>query len=254
MRTTSFAFASISSLLVACGGGGSDPCATSVCGAQSRTTVKWMFNHLPERKFNMDSCTDLGVAKVAVDVVDSAGGVQSLTSDCGNGQIAFFGLAEGSYTVYVTPLDASGNGLVTAPAEGTVVAGPIGDNRETTVNVPPPSWIGPYDGSFLFRISWGGMSCETTDIKSQVLLLSVNGVVQNVTTDDGQMLNGADKKPCKNLTDEFPQTAKNAAFGMATLLIEGYDNVDNKRFSHTFETFVGAGISNPTLTFDVPLQ
>jgi hypothetical protein len=254
MRTINFAFVSLSSLLVACGGGGSDPCATSVCGAQSRTTVKWMFNHLPERGFNMDSCTDLEIAKVAVDVVDSAGGVQSLTTECGNGQIAFFGLAEGDYKVYVTPLDANGAGMVTAPAEGMVTAGPIGDNRETTVNVSPQSWAGLYEGSFLFRISWGGMSCETTDIKQQVITLSVNGVVQNITTDDGQALNGSDKKPCKYLTDEFPQTAKKAQFGMATFKVEGYDNLDNMKFSHTFDTFVGAGISNPTLTFDVPLM
>ncbi|HUS33428.1 MAG TPA: hypothetical protein VMZ53_33230 [Kofleriaceae bacterium] len=223
-----------------------------MCGEQSRTTIKWVFNRYPERGFQMDSCTDLGVSKVGVDVVDSAGNVQSLQTDCGNGQLAFFGLAEGDYTVYVAPLDAGGNGLVTAPAQGTVTAGPVGDNREVTVNVPVEAWIGPYDGSFLFRISWGGMSCETTDIKDQVVTLKVNGVVQSVLTDDGQMLNGADKKPCKRLTDEFPQTAKHAAFGMATLLIEGYDATDNMRFSHQFDTFVGAGISNPTLTFDVP--
>lgn len=247
----SISFALIS-VLAACGGGGSDPCATSVCGQQTRTTVKWMFDHYPERGFVMDSCTDLGVSKVAVDMVDSAGSVTSLQADCGNGQINFSGLAEGNYTVYVTPLDAAGNGLVTTPAPGMVTTGPVGDNHETTVNVPVESWIGPYDGSFLFRISWGGMSCETTDIKQQVVTLTVNGVVQNVMTDDGEMLNGADKKPCKKLTDEFPQTAKNAAFGMATLEIKGYDATDNMKYSHSFDTFVGAGISNPTLTFDVP--
>jgi hypothetical protein len=226
-----------------------------VCGEQSRTTIKWTFNRYPERGFQMDSCTDMQVNKVAVDVVDAGGNVvQSLQSDCGNGQLAFFGLAEGDYTAYLMPLDAGGNGLLTAPTQGPFTAGPVGDNREATVNVPVEAWIGPYDGSFLFRISWGGMSCETTDIKNQVVTLTVNGVIQNITTDDGQMLNGADKKPCKRLTDEFPQTAKNAAFGMATLKIEGYDNVDSMRYSHQFDTFVGAGISNPTLTFDVPLQ
>ena len=100
MRTTSFVLVS---LLAACGGG-SDPCATSVCGEQSRTTIKWTFDRYPERGFQMDSCTDLGVSKVAVDMVDGAGGVQSLQTDCGNGQLAFFGFAEGDYTVYVTPL------------------------------------------------------------------------------------------------------------------------------------------------------
>src|ERR1041385_8231970 len=106
------------SLLAACGGSGPDPCANGACDPQTRTTVKWLFDHYPERGFLMDSCTDLGVGKVAVDMVDSAGGVQGLVGDCGNGQITFFGLPQGDYTAYVTPQDAAGNGLVTAPTAG----------------------------------------------------------------------------------------------------------------------------------------
>jgi hypothetical protein len=239
---------------VGCGGEGVDPCANDACVPQGRTVVKWTFNAYPDRGFAMDSCVDFGVHKVAVDLVDIDGFATSGIDDCGAAQATFSGLAPGEYDVYVMPLDAGGNGLIAAPITGKVTAGAVGAPTDLTVNVPWDSWLGTFTGTFLFRIAWGGLSCEATTpaIKDQKLTLTVNGVVQEIATDDGQMLNGADKKPCKKLTDEFPQSALKVPFGPATLLVEGYDDADNMPFSKQFDTFIGAGITNPTLTFDVP--
>jgi hypothetical protein len=237
-------------------GGVDDPCAAGACTLEGRTTVKWTFNAYPERGFAMDSCVDFGVHKVMVDLQDADGVVTSTQDDCGVAQAVVSGLAPGDYTVFVMPVDVAGNPLLTGPITSTVTAGSLGDNREVTVNVPWDAWIGTFSGTFLFRISWGGLSCEaaTPEIKSQVLTLTAGGVVQTITTDDGQMLNGADKKPCKKLSDNFPQSALGVPFGPATMLVEGYDAGDNMKFSKQFDTFVGAGITNPTLTFDVPMQ
>ena len=43
-------------------------------------------------------------------------------------------------------------------------------------------------------------------------------------------------------------------FGPATFLVQGFDTTGTNSFRTSFETFVGAGINNPTLTFDVPLM
>lgn len=235
--------------------GDDDPCPTGDCTLAGRTTVKWAFNAYPERGFMMDSCVDFKVGSVAVDVVDVNGFATSTQEQCGNAQAVFSGLEPGDYTVYLMPLDFDGNPLLAAPATSTVTAGVTGDNREVTVNVAYDQWLGgPYTGTFLFRISWGGLSCEaaTPVVMQQKLTLTAGGVVQNIMTDDGQLLNGSDKKPCKRLTDNFPQSALNVPFGPATLLIEGYDVNDQMMFTKQFDTFVGAGITNPTLTFDVP--
>lgn len=239
-------------VLAACGTDAPPDQCHGDCTVAARTVVKWTFNAYPERGFPMDSCLDFGVTRVAVDMVDADGFATSGQDMCGNGQSTFQDLVPGDYTVYMMPLDSAGNTLLGAPVVSHVTAGV--ENHEVTVNVPWDAWLGAADatGTFLFRISWGGMSCETTAVKSQVLKLTVNGVVQAVTTDDGQVLNGADKKPCKKLTDNFPQSALGAEFGLAQLLIEGYDVTDTMMYSKTFETFVGAGITNPTLTFDVP--
>jgi hypothetical protein len=247
----------LSVLLLAACGGVDDPCPTGNCTLQGRTTVKWTFNAYPDLGFPMDSCVDFKVRRVAVDVVDADGFVTSGVEGCGDAQVVFSGLPAGDYTVYVMPLDSDDQPLLDAPAMGTVSAGTLGDNREVTVNVAWHQWLGgPYTGTFLFRVSWGGLSCEALnpEVKSQKVTLTVNGAVQDIMTDDGQMLNGSDTKPCKRLTDNFPQSALGVAFGPATFLIEGYDATDNVRFTKEFETFVGAGITNPTLTFDVPTE
>jgi hypothetical protein len=241
----------------ACGTDDSNnPCPSGDCTLAPRTTVKWTLNAMPERGFPMDSCTDFGVARISVDLVDSAGVVTNATDNCGNGQVVFSDLVPGDYAVVMTPYDSAGNPLIANPVTSMVTAGDVGENHEITVNVPWDAWLGAADatGTFLFRISWSGMSCESTLVKNQTVKLTVGGVVQTITTDDGQMLNGSDKKPCKRLTDNFPQSALGAEFGPAQLEIKGFDATDNMMYMKTFETFVGAGITNPTLTFDVPLQ
>jgi hypothetical protein len=241
-------------LIAACGT--DDPCDEIDCELKGRTVIKWTFNAYPERGFPMDSCVDFGVNKVEVNVVDSTGFATTLREDCGVAQATFSGLAFGDYDVYLNPLDAAGAPILAAPIAGRVTAGTVQQPTDVTVNVPWDAWPGAHTGTFLFRISWGGLSCESVipEIKNQVLTLTVNGVVQDVVTDDGQMLNGADKKPCKMLSANFPQSALGVPFGPATLLIEGYDATDMMKFSKQFDTFVGAGITNPTLTFDVPLM
>ncbi len=244
-----------SGLLAGCAGDDGDACPTDDCTLPGHTLVKWTFNAYPDRGFPMDSCVDFGVAKVRVDVVDVNNVVTTLQEDCGAAQVTFTGLAPGDYHVYVMPLDAGGAPIITWPVEGTVTAGTREVPQEVTVNVPWESWPGTHTGTFLFRISWGGLSCDEVTpaaVMDQTLTLIVNGVVQDIATDDGQMLNGMDKKPCKKLSDNFPQSALNVPFGPATLLVEGWDATEQMMFSKQFDTFVGAGITNPTLMFDVP--
>jgi hypothetical protein len=237
--------------LMACG---SDDCPTDDCELKGRTVVKWTFNAYPERGFPMDSCVDFGVSKVQVDVVDSTGFATTVRDDCGTAQATFSGLAPGEYKVYVNPLDAAGNPVIAFPVQGTVTAGTLDLPTEVTVNVGWDYWVGTFTGTFLFRVSWGGISCEMTspEVKRTTLKLTVNGVVQTGQTDDGQKLDGTDMQPCKKLSENFPQSALDVAYGPATLLVEGYDEMNMMRFSKEFDTFVGAGITNPTLTFNVP--
>jgi hypothetical protein len=48
------------------------------------------------------------------------------------------------------------------------------------------------------------------------------------------------------------EAAKMVPFGRAELQVSGRDTGGTEWFRGTFSTFVGAGVSNPILTFDVP--
>lgn len=247
-------------LLAACGGGNDKPvdaliCEATNCGLQGHTVVKWTFDAYPEWQFPMDSCVDFNAFKVKVDAVAADSTVVSQTEDCGAAQSTFDGLAEGQpYTINVTPLDFDGNPVVSTAATGTVMGGAFQAGTSVTINVPYTSWIGSFTGTYLFRLSWAGQGCAAAGVMKQKLTLTVNGTVVNAITDNGQKLDGSEAKECYDLAQQFPQSATMVPFGPATLKVEGYSDAGatTLTFTKTIDTFVGAGITNPTITYDIP--
>jgi len=246
--------------LAACGGGNNTPvdalvCEATNCGLQGHTVVKWTFDAYPEWQFPMDSCVDFNAFKVKVDAVAADSTVITQIEDCGAAQSTFDGLAEGApYTMNVTPLDFDGNPVVTAATSGTVNGGAFGAGTSVMVNVPWTAWVGAYTGTYLFRVSWAGQGCGAAGVVTQNLTLKVNGVVVTAVADNGQKLDGTDPENCYDLTQQFPQSATMVPFGPATFQVDGYGTASTTTpiYTKTIDTFVGAGITNPTITYDVP--
>lgn len=249
------------SAMLGCGDDGGPVCPTGDCTLPGSTIVKWKFNHFPALGFDSDACSELSVVTVRVEVSLADGTpVDMMEKTCGEGQLTFLGLADGAYKFVVTPLDIDGNSLVTAPVTVMANAAGPGASADVTADVNYPAWSRTYTGQFLFRLKWAGMSCAMvtpTPVATQTLTLTAGGAVRTETTSIDnvvfQKLDGTDPKPCRAFTDPFPQNVMGIPFGPATLLVVGKDAADNVLFSHTFDTFIGAGVFNPTLTFDAPL-
>ena len=236
-------------------GCGSTPiCPNGNCSVPGVTVATYRFDHYPEWGFDSDTCMDLAIAKVHVDATDATGKVTSQDVPCDYGQASFTGLAPGPYTIAITPIDAHGNSAVTAPIAATVTAAGSNKTVMTEIDVPYTAWTGSFTGTFLFWTSWGGQTCAsaTPPVVTQVLTLAVNGQVVGAATDSGQRLDGTDPKACRALTESYPQYAKGVPFGPAELTVAGKDENDKVVFQHVFDTFVGAGSNNPTLSFDLP--
>lgn len=246
-------------LVAACGGdgGGQQMCGADHCGLKGHTVVKWTFDAYPAKLFPGDSCVDFGINKVRVDALSDADGqVVSATDDCGAGQVTFDGLPDGTYTMFVDPQDSAGNTTVMAPASGPAAAGQYQADTTTTINVDYTSWLGgPYTGTFLWRFKWGGQSCAaaTAPVVTQVVTITSGGVTSTTTASpNNQKLDGTDPKPCFAYEESFPQSATGLPFGPAKLTVQGLNAASAVIYTTTFDTFIGAGITNPTITYDVP--
>jgi len=163
--------------------------------------------------------------------------------------VVFEDLPPGTYTARVEPLDGDGASLVTAPVEAEIVAGEA--DSETVVDVPFDAWVGPYTGTFYFRLHFGGVDCTPAAVATHRITMRVDGVLVTQMTEDGQMLDGTAPGPCVAAMGP-PQKALALPFGPATIEIEGIDGVGTATYVGSFDTFVGAGANNPPLDFDVP--
>ena len=233
----------------------SDTCTTS-CKANlpSQLRVKWIFNkgeakHCKDVVFDKDSCGDMGVFDVLVDLVGPVS--VSETESCGFNQVVFQDLPIGTYVAKVSPRDINGNLLVSAPIESTIV---VGAAEEWEVNVPSTAWTRSYTGTLFFRVKWAGADCSAADpaVGFQLLRMEQGGAPVAISTQMGDPLDGSAEAPCRPLTDEFSQSALDVPMGPATFTIVGRASAGGTdEFSETFETFVGAGIGNCELEFDV---
>lgn len=249
----------LATCVAACSDDAVDPCPTGSCTLPGNTVVKYKFNNYPAVGFDSDTCSELGVAKVQVELVgvDDPEEYDVLVVQCPEGQATFSGLPVQNYTVAVTALDANDVPLTKSalPGRGTIAAAGPGARVETTVNVQYESWANSYTGQFLYKLTWAGVTCNpaATDmtITQQTLTLTVNGTVVTQMNNRGDKLDGSTDYECWPSTMP-PQTVAMVPWGPATLKVVGKNDADTVLFDHTFDTFVGAGMFNPTLTFDSP--
>jgi hypothetical protein len=227
-------------LALSCGG---DP----VPQPSVRTTVKWVFDSYPNLGIpEGDNCTDLGIDTVQVDLVGPQ--TLSLADRCSVRQVVFMDLVPGTYTATLSPLDVDGNVLVKAPPALAVTA--TDQSSDVTVNVPWDNWTQAYKGAFYFRITWGGVDCAAAHppVVTQVVTLSQGGTATALKTDTGHKLDGSDPEPCRTTN----QYVAMLPFGPATISILGKDQGGVVQYKKQFETFAGAGPTNPTIVYDVP--
>lgn len=226
----------------------SEFCIDCVVNLPPRKTVKWRFNADAAEGFNQDGCNDTRTSRVQISL--SPGDI--VRDDmCSTFQLVFDDLEPGPYLATLIPLDSDGNSLITAPITQQITAEDV--DSEDTINVPPAAWIGPYTGTFFFKVRFGGVDCDDAapPVAQVVITLTVGGTVVTQLTTTGQVLDGSTFGPCIPASNPSPISALGVPFGAATILIRGNDSSGGLQFQKQFDTFVGAGPSNPTLEYDV---
>ena len=241
-----------------CDDGNSDE--TDVCLSSCRLrpvpqlTVKWEFNQDLTRGFQGDSCFDIDADEVNIRLV-GPGVDQTDDIGCSVRQIRYQDIPSGPYTATLTLRDRAGAILLTEPYSQDITFS-SGVNEEATLIVPPEQWVTAYVGSFFFRLQWGMLadSCEAAipPVVDNSLLLLIGGVPYAGVTDVGHPLDGSAFSPCRPLSESLAQASLSVPFGPAEFTVSGRDSLGTVTFEETFETFVGVGVNNPELRFNVP--
>lgn len=251
--------------LAACGGddGGMQMCGADHCGLKGHTVVKWTFDKYPEWQFTGDGCGDFQAGKVRVDMQSNTDPtlVTVQTEDCGAAQITFDGLTEtDTFTAFVDVQDFVGNSLLTGPVTTSpVMPGVYQADQTVTVNVPYTQWSGTYTGTFLFYLTFGGMPCSAatpTPVAYQtVQLLDMMGNPITATAmPNNEVLDGTTRVACfDKASQQFPMSVTNLPFGPVQIVVSGYADTSSPAiYSAAIPTFIGAGITNDTITYDIP--
>lgn len=236
-----------------------DECRACMAFIPPRNNVKWEFNGQVAPGFTNDGCLDVGATNVRIELAGPLPSTQQVS--CAMRQVSYDELPAGSYTASITPLDSAGASLVTAPVTATFEANVTYNTTvEVTVIVMPEAWARPMTGTFFFLLRWMGMDCATAApaVATQRVTLRVNGTAVTQQANVGSAvypvytLDGSAQVTCVMATTAQAEAARMVPFGRAQLTVSGRDMGGTEWFRGTFETFVGAGVSNPILTFDVP--
>jgi hypothetical protein len=198
-----------------------------------------------------ESCT--GVAADRVKLVITGPTPLTLDRDCNEGQFIQTVLEAGHYSVVGTLFDSSGAALTRgmAKAEFDMPASPSGTPVQVNIDFPFADFIRTdYTGSWIYRFAWdGATTCASAlpPVVKRTVRLERGGVPLAGT--DGVSLDGMVAGDCTD-PSSAPQVL-GVPWGPADLTIVGLDAASMPQFRETFHTFVGAGIFNPILTYDV---
>lgn len=175
--------------------------------------------------------------------------------DCSAGRTPVRGLPPGDYTIGATLLrpdeDAMGLVPVTRRVETSVS---MSSSTEVRIDFTLADFLESYKGAFFFRIRYAGMdTCAAAEVAEQKLRLERNGEPLEGTDRDGNpvVMDGMVPVPCKDFGAPTADFVKEITWGPATFTIIGLNDKGKTIYEGTFDTFVGAGINNPEMHFDV---
>jgi cysteine-rich repeat protein len=230
-----------------------DDACSSVCRAQATIDTAIKFVPLIATQFPgfFESCNGLEIDMVEVALV----GPRPMTErvSCSFGQLLVRSLPPGSYTVTLRAFDRQGAALSRGLATKQFTV--AGASQEVQVDWPYEDFVRSYTGTYYFRVFWADAdTCAgaVPPVTRQKVRLERGGVAVPGMTAAGLPLDGDTAGACHDASELLTQSANGLPWGPAKLIVTGEDASGTARFRGSFDTFVGAAVSNPPLDFHVP--
>lgn len=210
--------------------------------------VKWTLLGQEAPGFS-ETCGGVGASKIHLVIAGPMPFDQ--TVDCSSSQYIFKALTPGDYTVTGTLLDIMD--MPVTKGMSTTGFTISGADVNVTLNFGFDDFVSSYFGNYFYRIKWGGAVTCADGVPPVVMTkfrLERGG--QPIKNMDGTItVDGVTPTPCHDFTEQFAESVNTLPWGPATAIITGLDGNGVPQFKGTFPTFVGAGVSNPIIEFDV---
>lgn len=211
-------------------------------------TIQWAFNKEAGALFTTDGCIDMGARMVRVELIGPT--TTELVEQCSFRQVVFLDVEPGTYTARLHVTDNMETLLTTGPIEDAFQVGATDVTREVVIGWG--DWVNDYTGTFYFRLQWGGLDCSEAGVAEHLLVLEQDGApLTGFTTDDGDRVDGTQVGACRTIAEEFPQSVAMAPWGPTKFTVIGRDSDGMEQYREVYDTFIGAGASNPEMVFDV---
>jgi cysteine-rich repeat protein len=197
-----------------------------------------------------------GVAASTVHLVVEGPLPSTRDIECNYSQYMVNALAPGEYTVTGTLLDGAGNPITNGQTRTTfsIAGAPTGTPVQVRLDFPFADFTRTdYTGDWFYTVTWGGVankcSAATPPVVKTRVRLERDGQV--IKSKEGTPVDGSTPVACYEGDAAHAPAINHLPWGPADVVITGLDATDTPQFEASFETFVGAGISNPTMIFDV---
>lgn len=223
-------------------------------------TVRWSLVAKEHPGFN-ETCGGVGAKEIDLVFTGGPDGVRTMTFDCSYGSTVLRGFKPGDYQVtgilYAREESDAGPSR-TALTKGLATAAFTVSEGDQTVDIDfgfADFVRTDYVGTYYFRTKFGGAAtCQAASppVVWHVLRLERDGAPLPGVTDRGDPIDGSQKGDCRDTTELGAQSIENLPWGRARMTIEGIDQGNNVAFRGTWDTFIGAGKSNPEFVFEVP--
>jgi len=198
-----------------------------------------------------ETCGGLHIDDVEVVVTGPTSNTQRI--DCALGQVVVPRLPPGQYTATARAFDSGGAAISLGMASTSFTVGttfPL----QVQIDWPYEDFTRDYTGTYYFQILWAGSgTCAGANppVVRQRVRLEREGRLLVGMTDTGDPINGA-PGTCRDGNAARSQAVVALPWGPAQITLTGEDAAGDAVFRDTFDTFVGADLSNPVMRFDVP--
>ncbi len=227
-----------------------DDACTRACRAQQTldAQVIWKLASQELPGFE-ENCTGVKASKIELVIVGPMNITETI--DCSFSQYPFTALTPGSYTVTGRLFDSADQLLTKGQAQAGFEI--TNADVQVTLNFPFTDFERTdYRGDWFYRFKWGGAAtCATATPAVAMARVRIARAGTPVVDESGTPVDGLVPGPCYDFTEQFAHAINDLPWGPAELTVTGLDSGGIAQFEETFPTFIGAGITNPVLEYDV---